>query len=194
MCFVLDNGSRKINRLQTSRGVVGVQPEHGGDFAGTRVRERREGVFVPFAAAPRRDLDGGGGVVFLFRVPPAGTVAAAELQVERVLADLRLKKRKGKHETVRHCTGKLEEEAKGAEDAGVHRGTRGMAAECATPARNAGGLGARIEVRGEGNERGESRLFIGSNMEKIDGLNHWQSMVDSFPDSDARFQREEEDG
>ena len=41
--------------------------------------------------------------------------------MERVLADLRLKKRKGKHETVRHCTGKLEEEAKGAEDAGVQQ-------------------------------------------------------------------------
>ena len=117
-------------------------PELGGDFAGKLERERLEWRYVPGGAARRRGPVGGCWVVFLFRVSPAGTAAAAELQAVVLPVVLRLKKI-CRHQGVRHGMGKQEKETRGARMVGVYRKMSNTAAECATPARNIGGLGAQ---------------------------------------------------
>ena len=141
-CFVTHNASKRISTERRRTRFAGQWPERGGDFAGKRERETREGREVPGESASRREHDGSYGVVFLLVVSPAGAAPAAELQTVRPRVDLRFEKKRESHEAVRHFIGMLGEGAKVAGGVEVHRKTRRTAAEVATPASKFASLGA----------------------------------------------------
>ena len=98
--------------------------------------------------------DVGGSVLQRWRVEVAASLAG---KLRGATSPLH-KKMKGEALRVRHDIGKLGEEAKEAGDIEVYRKTRWTAAECATPARNIGSLGARFERDERGKWRGRAGL------------------------------------
>ena len=96
---------------------------------------------------------------------------------------------------MRRDVGKRGVGAEGAGDVEAHRKTRGTAAEVATPASNPCSLGARIEVRGEGNERGGCGLLIGKKKERNPCFNRRNRAAEFSAVTDTRssLEVEEED-